>query len=186
MFGWFKKKDKDAQDPQSTTAVEEAEWGMPTKRKLSKQEAERDAAAQKMLEEKSRERRDMYRLPGTERIFVDADGRRLALRLEDNTGPKANEHHAPLCLIVFWGTRELGHLKAKLDGQTVVQIEAKVEAGFEKRGIASEILKEIENFARQKRLQALQFQSVAGNEWDSDFLTAQGFGAQGDYLVKNL
>jgi hypothetical protein len=125
MFGFLKRKDKE-----SGIGVREEEWGRPTQRKLSKDEAAREATEQKLVEEKNKERRDMYRLPGRERIFTDVDGRRLALRTEVNAGPAASPAHPPVAIVAFWGTREIGHIMAEqtADG-SLRQLNAKIEAG---------------------------------------------------------
>jgi RimJ/RimL family protein N-acetyltransferase len=188
MFGWFKKKDKDkaADNSVATAPGGDEEWGMPSRRKLSKQEAAKEAAEQQQIEQKNQERRDMYRHPGYERIFEDSDGRRLAIRVEENLSGTPNPLHPPLHIIVFWGTKELAHLKAEVANGVLTQTAAKVESGYENRGLVTEVLREAENFARQKGLREIRCAGHADNEWNTNVLTQAGYQPNADYLVKNI
>ncbi|HEX2913354.1 MAG TPA: GNAT family N-acetyltransferase [Chloroflexia bacterium] len=179
MFGIFKRKEQGG--------ANEEGWGQPLRRKLSKDEAAKDAAQQKLVEEKNKERRDMYRFPGNERIFTDLEGRRLALRTEENAGPQANPHHPPLQIVVFWGTREIGHVQAEyLPGGAVRQTGARVEEGYQKRGIAEELLNELESIARRNNAGEVRCEGVEGNEWSREFLANAGYASEGGELVKKL
>jgi hypothetical protein len=187
MFGWFKKKDKEAdKNSVATTPGGDDEWGMPSRRKLSKQEAAKEAAEQQQIEQKNIARRDVYRHPGYERIFEDSDGRHLAIRVEENLNGTPNPLHPPLHIIIFWGTKELAHLKAEVANGVLIQTEAKVESGFENRGLVAEILREAEKFARQKRLREIRCAGHAGNEWNADVLAQAGYQPNADYMVKNI
>lgn len=179
MFGIFKRKSKE-----QAGAGDDEVWGKPTQRKMSKEEAARDAAEQQMIEEKNRERREMYRLPGRERIFTDLEGRRLALRTEDNTGPQASPHHPPLLVVVFWGTREIGHVQAEFLDGSIRQLDAKIERGYENRGIGQVLLAELETIAREKGLRRVQCSGVDHNEWNAEFLAQAGYTSQGGEMVK--
>ncbi len=183
MFGIFKRKDKD----QSGQSQGSGAWGQPSQRKMSKDEAARDAAEQKLVEEKNQERRDMYRLPGRERIFMDTEGRRLALRTEENNSAENNAIHPPVLVVAFWGVREIGHASAELkpDG-SLHQVTAKIEEGFQQRGIAAEILKELETVAREKQLGEICCTGLEDNEWNIAFLTQAGYSPRGTELVKSL
>jgi hypothetical protein len=190
MFNFFKKKDKD-KDKETTTQVidQEVPWGVPVKRKLSRKEEEAEAAEQALVEGKNRERRDMYRLPGTERIFNDAVGRRLALRFEDNTGPKASPHHPPLFLAAFWGTRELAHLTAEITDGMLKVTDYRTEGGYEGWGIPGELLAEVEKIARNKGATAISCALDSANpkkDWDSSLFNRLGFQARGAETVKAL
>lgn len=183
MFGIFKRKDKGL-----NSASDLEEWGQPSQRKLSKDEAAREAAEQKLVEEKNRERREMYRLAGRERIFADSQGRRLALRVEDNTGANATTGHPPILVIAFWGTREVGHFSAEVseDGASLRQLNAHIEKGYENRGIAAEILRELETIAQEKGLRQICCAGLENDEWSAELLTQAGYSLTGSELVKNL
>ena len=183
MFGIFKRKDKE----QSSAGQSEV-WGQPaTPRKLSKDEAAREAAEQKLVEQRNQERRDMYRMAGRERIFTDQQGHRLALRTEDNTGPTASPHHPPVQVLAFWGVREIGYVRAEVGSDnTLHQLDAHVETAFAGRGIAAELLSEMEAVAREKGLRQVVCSGRDGDEWSAAFLTQAGYGPQGTNLVKTL
>lgn len=183
MFNFMKRKDKT-----TTTQQGDEVWGMPPRnRKMSKDEAARDAAQQKLIEEKNQERRAVYRPAGRERIFEDTDGRRLALRTEENFGPEASPHRPPLQIVAFWGVREIGYVRAEIEPQgRVRQLVAHIETGYEQRGIASEILQELETVARSKEAKEICCTGLAGNEWSNEFLTQAGYTSRGAELVKTL
>ncbi len=186
MFGFLKRKDKG--NDETALAGDDEGWGKPTRRKMSRDEAARDAAEQKLIEEKNQERRDTYRLPGIERIFLDNEGRRLALRTEDNTGPQPNPHHPPLLVVAFWGVKEVGRAEMNLEADgSLRQTVARIEHGFEGRGIGAEILREIESLARAKGGRAIYCTGQSDNEWNAQFLAEAGFSGQADQsLVKTL
>lgn len=186
MFN-FLKRGKDKQQVEE----EIIPWGMPVKRKMSKEETARDEEEQRIIEKNNKERRDMYRIAGTERIFNDNDGRRLAIRCEDNSVPNSNPEHPPFSVVVFWGVREIGHVNAFFPATATMQLtEYKVELGYEGRGIASELIGEVEKQARQKQLHeiscSLPPSSADNEEWTTDFFSQHGFSPRGNEMVKTL
>ena len=189
MFNFFKKnnKDKAISEDIVQTAREETPWGVPIKRKMSRKEEAAEAAEQARLEIKNRERRDMYRLGGIERIFNDLQGRRLALRLEDNTGPQATPGHPPLFVAVFWGARELCHIEAELNDGRVKLVQYRTERGYEGWGLPSEILQETEKMARTKGAKELCAPAPADqSDWDSSLFAGLGYQVRGTEMVKSL
>ncbi len=180
MFGMFKRKDKNQE------AASEEAWGQPSQRKLSKDEAAREAAAQKLVEAKNLERREMYRPAGREKVFQDRAGHQLALRTEDNSGPEASEHHPPLQILAFWGVREIAYIRAEIEGQQLRETGFRLETGFENHGIEAELLKEMEAVAREKGLQEMHCTGQESSSWNADFLTQAGFSPDGAELVKSL
>lgn len=184
MFNLF-KRNKDKQQLEA----EIVPWGTPIKRKMSKEEAARDEAEQRVVEKANQERRDMYRLAGNEQIFEDNEGRRLALRLEDNTGLNPNPEHPPVSITVFWGVRELGHLTSELtDGDQLRIITYGVERGYEGRGIAAALLSALVNFGQAKNLKGLVCTAPASDdaEWTTAFIVQNNFSQQGQELVKSI
>ncbi len=184
MFNLF-KRNKDKQQPEN----EIVPWGTPTKHKMSKEEAARDEAEQRVVEKANQERRDMYRLAGTEQLFEDNEGRRLALRLEDNTGSNPNSEHPPVCITVFWGVRELGHINSELmRGDQLHIVDYGIERGYEGRGIAAALLASLVNFGRAKGLKELICTPPTSDdaEWRAVFVTQNNFIQQGNELVKAL
>lgn len=161
-------------------------WGTPTNRKMSREEAARDEEEQRIVEEKNKERRDVYRIPGIERIFTDTDGRRLAIRFEDNTGPQFHVEHPPFSVVIFWGTRELGHINGEIQAEGQLYLtKYQVENGYEERGLAAELLTETEAQARHKNLSQLRCAapSPTDAEWTRAF-QQKGFVQQGNETVK--
>jgi len=184
MFNLF-KRNKDKPRPE----VEIVPWGTPTKLKMNKEEAARDEAEQRMIEQANQERRNMYRLAGHELIFEDNEGRRLALRLEDNTSPHPNLEHPPVCVTVFWGVRELGHINSELiNGNQLRVTDYGVESGYEGRGIATALLNSLVDFGRAKGLKGLVCTPPSPDdaEWTATFVAQNNFSQQGNELVKSL
>lgn len=180
MLNFFKRGKDKAQEEELIP------WGTPVKRKMSKEEVARDEQEQRLVEEKNKERRDVYRIPGVERIFSDNEGRRLAIRFEDNSGPNINHEHPPFSVVIFWGTRELGHINAKMSDNGQLHLtKYVVENGYEGRGLAAEMLAETENQARTKNLRQISGNVTDNPEWTTAF-QQKGFAQQGSEITKSL
>ncbi len=193
MFNFFKKnKDKDTAKEENnngdlTTTAEQPEWGVPVKRKMSRKEEAAEAAEAVQVERRNRERRDMYRLPGTEQIISDPAGRHFALRVEDNSGPQTIEGHPPLSLMVFWGARELAHINAEILDNRIKVLNYKTERGYEGWSLPAQLLTEAEKIARSKGAKEVCFPGPANlPDWDEAFFTQSGFQLRNDELVKTL
>jgi hypothetical protein len=185
MFNFLKKGNKEKEKELET--LEDLPWGLPVKRKMTKKEEAAALEEQLMVERKNTERRDMYRLPGKERIFNDLQGRRLALRIEDNTGPKAVSNRPAFFVVIFWGTRELAHLKAELQDRSIRMVECHTEGGYEGWGLPTELLRELELLARTKETKELYATIPADQQdWDNLLFTQLGYQPQGADLVKLL
>ncbi len=183
MFGFLKKKDKE----QNTG--EELEWGVvATNRKISASQAAKEEAEQRAIDQRSKERRDNYCYPGVERVFNDAGGRHIALRVEDNSGANPSAAHPPVNFAAYWGARQIGGAKAELKGSHLHIYSYETVNGYEQRGIAGEILRDAEDFARNKGLKAIIVPLPANgvNEWDENFFNQAGFTKNGQELQKNL
>ncbi len=184
MFNFFKKKDKESG---ASVAEEDVAWGVPTKRKMSRKEAEAEAAEQALVESKNKERRDMYRIAGTERIFNDNIGRRLALRAEDNSGPNAVANHPAFQILCFWGARELARIKADMQNGSFKLLDCHTENGYEGWGIPAELLGEAEKLARSQGAREICTIAPGGEkDWDSALFTQSGYQLRGAEVVKTL
>jgi|GEM_PF-1863667 len=185
MFNFLKKKDKEKDGNQQN---EHAWGGAPVKRKMSASEAAREEAEQRAVDQRGQERRDMYRIPGTERVFSDPEGRHIALRVEDNTGAKAQNSHPPVAFTAFWGARQVGFANAELLESKLRIYQYETTGGYDKRGIAQEILKEVETYAKTKGL-LLVSASVPKTdilEWDETFFVQCGYSRNGEEFLKTV
>lgn len=186
MFGFLKRGNKEKEGA-TQVAEDQIPWGVPVKRKLSRKEEAAEAAEQEMVERKNQQRRDMYRIAGTEHIFNDLQGRRLAMRVEDNTGPKASPSHPPLFVAAFWGARELAHLKAEIENNTLRLLDYRTEGGYEGWGIPAELLRELEKLARSKAIVKINCPDLAEQkDWDNALFTQLGYQSGEGGLVKSL
>jgi histone acetyltransferase (RNA polymerase elongator complex component) len=186
MFGLFKKKDK---AKGNKSAVDSGtDWGAPVQanRKMSKSEMEKEAAEQAVVEQKNRERREVYRPVGTERIILDSQGHRLALRTEINFEHPTPEH-PHITAMVFWGAKEIGHVHAELNNEVLQVIHCKTEASFDARGISAELLQEMERLAREKGVKEVCCPSPNGSlDWNDQTYTNLGYNPRGDKMVKTI
>jgi histone acetyltransferase (RNA polymerase elongator complex component) len=185
MFGLFKKKDKEKDSKSGNDGGND--WGAPVQgnRKLSKSEMEKEAAEQASIEKTNRERREVYRPIGTERIILDTQGHRLAIRTELNLDYPTPEH-PPITIMVFWGAKEVGHVHAEINDSAVQVIHCKTEASFDRRGISAEILQEVERIAREQGMAQISCPVNGSPDWNEQFYTKLGYNAQGDKMVKAL
>jgi hypothetical protein len=184
MFGFLKKKDKE-----QSGAGEELEWGgVTTNRKMSASQAAKEEAEQKAIDLRSKERRDNYCHPGVERVFNDAGGRHIALRIEDNTGANPSAVHPPVNFAAYWGARQIGGAKAELKESSLHIYFYETVNGYEQRGVSVEILRDAETFARNKGLKAIiaALPQNGVNDWDENLFNQAGFANSGEKLQKNL
>ncbi len=181
MFGFLKKKDKNKE-------TEDLAWGaVGTNRKMSAQEQAKEEAEQADIERRGKERRDMYRPAGTERIFTDATGHHIALRVEENSSMN-NGSHPPLAVLAFWGARQIGAAHCEMQDSHLKIFHYETFAEFDKKGIADELLKELESYARTKGYKSISATLPAPNtvEWDEAFFTRCGFARNGEEFQKSV
>ena len=181
MFKFFKKGNK---EPESTS-IDDLPWGVPVKRKLTKKEEAAELEEELMIERRSKERRDMYRPLGKERIFKDPQGRRLVLRVEDSMGVQTGS--SPVFLVVFWGTHELAHLKADLQNQALKLLDYHTESDYVGWGLSAELLGEVERLAQAKGAKELCATLLTPQaDWETTLFTQLGYQLRGSELVKLL
>lgn len=188
MFGFFKKKVQDKDSVKGSNTSESNDWGMPVPagRKMSKSEMEKEAAEQAMIEQKNRERREVYRPAGVERIVLDLHARRLALRTELNL-ERPTQEHPPITTMVFWGAKEVGHIYATVENGLVLVTHCKTEASFAERGISAELLQELERVARENGWQEVRCPSPNGSlDWSDNIYAQMGYSANGVQMTKAL
>jgi GNAT superfamily N-acetyltransferase len=155
---------------------------------MSASEAAREEAEQRMVDQRGQERRDMYRIPGNERVFSDPEGRHIALRVEDNTGAKAQNAHPPIAFIAFWGARQVGFANGELVESKLRIYQYDTTGGYDKRGIAQEILKEAEAYAKTKGLKLVCAPAPQNGiiEWDETFFAQCGYTRDGEEFHKSV
>ena len=210
MFNFLKRKNANDKPNEANTAQADAmRWGAPiTSERMSRRETEQAQREQAAVDARSRERRDAYRPNGTERNFIDRDGKPYMLRSE-GIGSFERGGSAPatssltvatlmtpppgaLNVLAFYGTRQVGGGRAWLDTangtkRVVVEI-LETEHGYGGRGIGNELLREIERVGRKVGVAEVCCRLCGNEDGGNDpqaFYTAQGYSARGAEMVKD-